>query len=546
MKNKKLLLIALLSVCVFSGAFAQFRFQNDVNIGMTSKTTNYLDKDTLTVHFNTSKVYSTWKIKQTTTQDTLLLQKCTTARGIQCWVYSDATTTTSMQSSSFKGAAYNGNGNPVHVYSLDSLFHLMTRSSASPTPLNGNALDSLTQPAHCIFPMGAEKVFGVYPGKYKHVEYGFYLGMSGKTVTDDITFNIGTYNAGTTGKTAKYELTIYASTSTISTFSNIGSTTNDGTNLVTRVTDFYTTGDPTQTVNLSTITGRTPDFFTNKNIYIFLKTLGTSNSSDVVNGLPNPSLNLVPQSYDPIIFFDNINVMYSSPYFTVPTNTNTNTVYVNYNNGAPAVKATDTALGNPGTAIPVTTNVSTPVTFNLRSFSRVGTFTVIEGLSHNSVMTVDAATAFKANDGTGNYNVPVTAVRTDNATTLLWTLTVAAPTSGAINDDMTFTFNVNRPADGSSSFRLETSNGSARFYYDFAITASTPTDVNGVIKNPIGISSQNSSIYVINATENVTITNVAGQRVKTVSAADASGGIQVPSGIYLVKTGSTVQKVVVK
>ncbi len=558
---KKLILSALFSVLFMGGAFAQFRFQNDVNIGMKSDAVNFLDKDTLVIHFNTTKANSAWaKSKKAATlgKDSISIQKCTTARGIQCLIYTDNTLTTSVQNDNFKGGAYNGNGNPVHVESIDSLLKIMTKSAAtiyssgttidlvnSPT-INGSPKDSLTTPSHCVFDMGSEKVFGVYPGKYKHLEYGYYFGMAGKTVTDDMTFKIGTYNNGTSGKTAKYELTVYASTSTISSFSQIGTTTNDGTNLVVRVADFYVTGSGTQTVNLSTVCGKTPNFFTNKNVYIFLKTLGTANDLSVVDGLPNATTGAthIPIVYDPIIFFDDFSVMYSSPSFSVPTATAATSVYVNYNNGVPVVKATDAALSNPGTATPVITGVTTPISVLLKSVNRVGTFTIKENLIHSTFFTVDAATAFKSNDGIGNYTVETLSTLTSDANSL-WTLTVPAPIS-SINDDLQFTFNVNRPTDGNSTLRLEISNGSARFWYDFLFTASPTTALDGKSISPLGISTSNSSISIINAKEVIDIYTISGQKVARLSVINAMNGIAVNAGAYIIKHGNEIHKVLVK
>lgn len=542
MKHKKLLLSALLSVFVFSGAFAQFNISTNTTIGQVLKNSVILDKDTFIVNFNTISAPSAWfKAKGTANlgKDSLIWKKVQTQKGLQVKAFLDATTTTEYKFGQTDCNNYGSNRNPMCVYSIDSLKSMMTRSIVSGTlaTINGNVADTVCRPAACLFNVGTgDASFGLYPGRAKRIEYGFYISMVGKQVTDDITFDMNTIDPGNSGKTATYGLRVYKN-ATFTAANAIGDS----------VATIYTTGSGKVTINLAQAIKVSPSVFTNQLIYIIIKTLGTSNASGIKDGKANDiDANHIPVFTDPTIAFDNLTYTYSAPYFTVPLTSNTNSNYVNYNNGAPAVKVADAALANPGTAIPVTTGVNTPVTFNLKSFSRVGTFTIIENLSHSTVMTVDAATAFKGKDINGVYNVPISATRSDNSSTLLWTLTLPAPTSGIINDDMTFTFNVNRPTDGNSTFRLETSNGTARFYYDFLITATSPSGINGVEINKITVTTSNSKVFVANATENVIITNIAGQRVKTVSASEAASGIQLASGIYLVKTGSTVQKVVVK
>jgi hypothetical protein len=129
----------------------------------------------------------------------------------------------------------------------------------------------------------------------------------------------------------------------------------------------------------------------------------------------------------------------------------------------------------------------------------------------------------------------------------MWTLNIAAPTAGtSVADDMQFTFNVNKATDGNTSLRLEISNGSARFWYDFLFSASTTTGLNGKEISPIGISTDNSMISVINATENVAIYTVSGQKINVLSANDAAKGMTVKAGAYIIKSGSEVRKVLVK
>jgi hypothetical protein len=417
---------------------------------------------------------------------------------------------------------------------MDSLKKILISSIgtvALPTK-NGSTSDSLTRPAACLFDVSpTNQAFGMYPGKATKIEYIFRFDYSGKTCTDDISFDMWTYDAGTTGLTAVYELAVYKSS--VSDLNLIGSKVN-----------VYTTGNPLKTVNIAAETGVAFSEYTNKSLFIVLKTLGTPGT-----GIAHArDVNNLPVNVDPTVVFDNFTMTYQAPLFVEPISTAGNSNYLNYNYEAlPTIKATDAGMSNLGTAVPITTGVSKPMTITLKSTNRVGAFTIIESFAHNTNVTYALATAFKANDGSGNYTVPVTCTETINGTTFMWTLNIAAPTAGtSVADDMQFTFNVNKATDGNTSLRLEISNGSARFWYDFLFSASTTTGLNGKEISPIGISTDNSMISVINATENVAIYTVSGQKINVLSANDAAKGMTVKAGAYIIKSGSEVRKVLVK
>lgn len=531
---KKLLLSTLLSVFVLGSVFGQIRFQSDAVIGQTLQSVNPLNKDTFTLHFNTSKSASSWapaRKEADLGKDSVSFQKTQTQRGIQVKAFLDNTTTTAYENGSLKCNNAGGNGNPGRVTSMASLTEILSKSVITGT-INGSTSDSLTRPAACLFDIAAgDQAFGMYPGKTTKIEYVYRFDFTGKKCSDDISFEMWTYDAGNTGKTAIYELAVYTS----STFSDA--------NLLGSRVNVYTTNNPKKTVNVANEIGVAYSAFTNKSLYIVVKTLGT-NGDGITHAR---DVNNLPVYIDPTVVFDNFFMTYEPPYFTYPVAVSTASNYVNYNNGAPEIKATDAGLTNPGTPKPITTGTSTPVSILLKSIGRAGTFTVIENISHSSFITYNVANAFLKNDGQGNYNVPVTCTETINSTSNLWTLTIAAPTAGTfVDDDMTFNFNVNRPTDGTTNLRLEISNGSARFWYDFSFVASTTTDLNEKTISPIGISTDNSKISVINATENVSIFSISGQRINTLSANDAARGITVKTGAYIVKHGSEVRKVLVK
>ena len=529
---KKLLLSILFSVLIWGSAYAQFRYGSYPVIGMTYSNVKLADKDTLLVHFNTTSANSSY------TATAMTINKCQTQRGIQCYVYSNNTTTTSIQSGSFKGGAYTGNGNPVHVQGMDSLFHIMTKSSSIPTPTGGSATDSLTQPAHCLFDLtSGGQAFGVYPGKYKHVEYAFYVDLAGKACTDDITFDIDTYDAGTTGKTASFELAVYKST-----------TISDANLFAPKVADFYITGSGKKTVNLAAAIGLQARDFSNQKVIFFLRTQGTSNALGVVDGLPNastPAIPHVPVTYDPTITFDNFNFMFGTSTWASPTGIVANDVF-NHNNGSPVETISTDWTG--GTPVPVYITDTTKIPIYITG-KRYGTLLVKEandGGGHVAKFAFTPSGSLKKKDADGTYSQDVTyEYKSDGIAAM--TLTVASPEAGqAANDTLQLMLSsVDVTSGGSASVRLEIDNG-VRFWYNVSVSGSFWT--SGKVLNldkPVIWSAQNK-IFVSNNQNNIQIYNIAGQKVKTVTATIAEKGLQLNAGIYIVKTGSTVQKVIVE
>ena len=534
---KKILLSALLSAFVLGNVFAQFSLNTNTNIGQVYKNVIATDKDTFLVNFNTAIVNSTW-INSTATPSVLTItyKKCQTQKGLQVLAYPDATTTTAYGFGSSDCNNYGAQRNPIHVASLDSLKSIMNHSvlaaSLGALGSGGNANDSLSRPAACLFDKTAtDQAFGMYPGKCKRIEYAFQLDFTGRQVTDDITFDIDTYNAGTTGKTASYELAVYNGT-TITDANLIGS----------KVAGIYVTGSGLKTINLASAIGKSPSEFNNKKICIFLRTLGTSNASGVVDGIRNEvdPTTKVPLQIDPTIIIDNLNATFQNPYWTVPAGANPS-AYINFNNGSPAV--TNSADLTYGTAVPVIVAVDNQIKFNLKGVNRYTTVTIAEN-THNSFFSVPA-NGINANDGNGNYNVPVAFTTTQNTTTLNYTYTIAAPTTPPVSDDIQITLIVNKPTVGNVINRYEINNGT-RFWYNFSATASIATEVQSATEHDLVIFSANKTIVASNATADVAIFNIAGQKVKVVSALDAAKGIFVKAGLYIVKTGSTVQKVLVR
>ena len=530
---KKLLLASLLCVFIFGSANAQFRYGSYPVIGMTYSNVKLADKDTLLVHFNTTSANSSY------TATAMTINKCQTQRGIQCYVYSNNTTSTSVQSGSFKGGSYTGNGNPVHVPDMDSLFQIMTKSSSIPTPTGGNATDSLTQPAHCLFDLtSGGQAFGVYPGKYKHMEYAFYVDLSGKACTDDITFDIDTYDAGTTGKTASYELAVYKST-----------TISDANLFAAKVADFYVTGSGKKTVNLAAAIGLQARDFSNQKVIFFLRTQGTSNALGVIDGLPNastPAIPHVPVTYDPTITFDNFNIMFGTSTWASPTGIAANDVF-NHNNGSPVeTTATDWTGGTP---VPVYITDTTKIPIYITG-KRYGTLLVKEandGGGHVAKFAFTSSGSLKKKVADGSYSQDVSYKYQEYDDTHTMNILVDSPEAGqAANDTLQLLLSsVDVTSGGNAAIRLEIDNG-VRFWYNVSVSGSFWTSSKVINIETPSIWSAQKNIFVTNNEKIIQIYNIAGQKVKIATSLESEKGIPVTTGIYIVKAGSTVQKVIVE
>lgn len=545
---KKFLLSLCLASFIFGGVFAQFNLSTNTRIGQVIKNVNYNDKDTFQVHFNTDLILtpSSWAPARATAslgKDSIVWRKAQTQRGLQMKGFVDAVTTSEYKFGTSDCNNYGANRNPVYVHSVDSLKKLMLKSIVSGTfaTINGNVSDSLSRPAACLFKVGeGDAAFGLYPGKVKRVEYGFYFNMVGKQIIDDITFDISTLDAGNSAKTATYSLRVYKS-STFTPANMIGDS----------VMNFYTTGSGMTTKNLAAAIGVAPIDLSNKPIYIIIKTLGTTNSSGVVDGLPNAvDANNVPLVTDPIIVFDNFNVTYQVALWKVPelaAAASTVNTYLDHNNGTVAVGTSSDYTAGAPVIVPAAT--STPIKFYLTSVGRVQNMNLKEsndGSAHQAAFSFAATGAVKAKDMAGTYTVDVPyTIKIENATTLTYSLDIAAPVSGFANDTLEVSLLANVADGATRTVRFETTNGT-RFWYDISATGSMSTSASTIDLNKILLISKDKSIFVINATDNVVVTNLSGQKIKSISAAEAVNGISVQSGLYIVKTGSFVQKVLVK
>lgn len=533
-------LLTLLSVMMLAGgAMAQFNFNTNTNIGQTLSGLQIQNPDTFVVHYNTALGTSTWapaRAAASLGKDSVRIVKCQTQRGIQVKGFLNATTTTAYEAGNFKSNNHGANGNPVHVYSIDSLKNIMRKSIITGT-INGGSSDSITRPAACLFDVApGDQAFGMYPGKVKKIEYVFRFNFGGKTATSDVEFDMFTYDAGTTGKTADYKLAVYTS----STFTDVNL-------LAPAVSTIYTTGGAKKRVKVAEALGVPFTSFTNKTIYIVISTLGTTNASGVADGEAHGvTAGNEPVAYDPTIVFDNMQVMYQNPAWVVPAGAIANSVF-NHNNGAPVVTVSTDYTG--GTAVPVTAGVETAVKINLQGNGRVGTLTITEGNDgggHSAAYTFAETGAIKQKDGLGEYTIDVPYTRTINETSGVYTLTVAAPAAGSSNDDLQVTTLATVPADATRAIRLEINNG-VRFWYNVAATGTISTATTSVDgKLYLTAEAGSVTLHGIESGKQVTVYNTAGQLVHQALSTAGEMKIELAKGLYIIQAEGLTSKVIVR
>lgn len=530
----------MLSVLIFGSAFGQVRWgtytATDKN-GQTLKSANPADKDTLLLDFVTipSTPVCAWAPAKATAnlgKDSVYIKKLQTQRGIQAKGFYTPTSTSQIDNGSFRARSL-GNENPGRLASVDSLKQFLIRSVKGTTyTVNGNTSDSLSRPAACLFDYGTGDVaFGMWPGRCTRIEYLYYFDYAGKACPDDFTFDMWTYDAGNTGKTASYTLSVYTST-TFTPANQIGSTVN-----------IYTTGDPKKNVNLAASIGVTPADLTNKKLYIAINTMGTNN-----DGVANPvDASNIPTLYDPTIVFDNFVAIYSNSSWSFPIGAVGNAVF-NHNNGTPEFMGINSTDYTGGTPVTVYGGSDQPVKIYLSSKDRTGTLKITEanaGTVHANGFSFAEIAAIKQKDGSGNYTIDVAYTRAISEANGIYTLTIPAPSSGSVTEDLEITLLGNVNVGSTRAIRLEFDNG-IRFWYNVSVTADTWTANNIIDLDKPQIWSAQSSIFVANTTEDIQIFNVAGQKVKVTTAKEAERGISAKSGIYVIKTGATVQKVIVE
>ncbi|MFB6343771.1 LamG-like jellyroll fold domain-containing protein, partial [Saccharicrinis sp. FJH62] len=350
---------------VTSLSFGQLKFGDRSSVGQTLTVDNSTGVSVLDLSFNTDKSVSSMVLNADSAAEgktyyDISIQKCTTNKGFQVKVFDESDA--AVYNSDFECRDYNNYRNPVRVASIDSLVSILDAFAVN----DPSTTKSRQLPAHCLFDQADDdQAFGAWPGKLKKVEYGYHVKFNGLSVDSDITFSIDTYDEGNTGQTASYELTVY-----------IGGT--GDANLVATVPDFYVTGSGVKNVSLAADAGIQVSEFTNADLYWFLTTTGTGTA-------------IADDSFDPVIVFDDLKVVYNSPAWIMPPAGIQGNAILH-----------DARRGDAG--------VETTFAIPLQTKNRISSLTITNDLQDNTqtpLFTFLATGALKAKDASGDYTVDV-------------------------------------------------------------------------------------------------------------------------------------------
>lgn len=445
--------------------------------------------------------------------------------------------------------------NPWRLHNLQAVLDSATIETA---PAYSTS-QQFWKPAVCILDVDSaatDQAWVMFPGMYKRVNFGFQIDLTGGFLTSDISCNLFTYNVGNTAKTTSYKMIVsigkdlifggsYIKNSTqLDTISstNVGAfRTLFGTNDIYVVDNIYTTSTTAgnlnrDTINIASAIGVDKSYLNGKKVYVQFYTMGTNTP-------------IAPGTMDPMIAIDNIQGTYTPPSWVVPAGAVSNAV-IDYNNGSPVVDpaspATDYSAGTP---VSVAAATATPILINLTSVYRSSTLTITEandGGAPNPKYTFAATGAVKAKDASGHFTIDVPYTFTPSSGTTKFLLTIAAPAAGTFGmDTLQIALTATVPLGITSTERLEINNG-CRFWYDVAAIGSALTGAPSVSANAVKIWGKSQSIITANATEDVRITDLGGRVLKIASPASANKGIAIPTGVYIVETGKTIQKVIVQ
>lgn len=396
-----------------------------------------------------------------------------------------------------------------------------------------------------------------FPGMYKRSLFAFRANLTNiGVIGSDLSFELMTYDKGNTGKAATYKMIVdlggkinngfgnsgfntVASFDTISSTAFAGNKAALGTSALYVIDNIYTTSlDSTMgkiKINLAEKLGLTPQEINGKYVAVMLYTKGTGT-------------NVAPGVYEPALGVDNIKVTYIPASWDFPVEGVTN-AYVNHNNGVPTTTVSDDFSG--GTPVDVVSTASSPVRIMLTSKNRTSDIILTEDNPdnvHNPKFEFPATGAVKSKDAAGNFTVDVPYVLTPSTGTSEYNLHIPLPAGKTFsNDTLQVSINaVGLDLNQIAATRLEITNGT-RFWYNVSAKGAAITGAPAQQAAPqLTIYNQDRSIVAKNATSKVTIINANGQVVRAVTPSAAARGIALPEGAYVVKTGETVQKVIVK
>lgn len=371
-----------------------------------------------------------------------------------------------------------------------------------------------------------DQAYALWPGMAKRSLFGFRVKVDGGGMISDIMFDLMTLDKGNTGKTATVKMIAEIGTTNmnnpdVAMLDTISESNVAAVNAATGkkyyvVDNIYTTSETELnkvTIKLAESMGVKPGNFNGKSVTVNLY-------------IPSDGTSANPGMYMPIVGLDNITGEYGVAVWEEP-----------------AIEPN----GRDTIRLEVVADEETAIRFKLKGKNRTSDLKITSD-GDNKTSTAyyfKSEGAIMANDGQGNYTVPVEYTYTPTNGSDPARVVVKGDADGtSVDDDIEVTLYVKFAA-GRRNYGLEIDNG-ARFWRNFEATLKATDNINNESADKVRVISQDNTIIVENATEEVTVTNTAGQVMSHVSADVAAKGISVAKGIYIVKTGNVVEKTLVK
>lgn len=496
---KKTLIMGVALAALSMNVNAQFAIENNANMG--AKVTESGSSKKFSLDFSSDTEVG----------------KSVQIKGLYAKTYNESGETISADLGKGKCESLNGNGNPLVLDDVSSI----VSAYGTEKPVVG-----------FIGLSGTDKAFGMFSGSAnKNVELAMVFSLRGCNMESEVTFDLVTADAGTSGGVNSYKLLIGLDSrpnwgeNEYDFFEKASSADNTDKWFV--FDNIYTSGTKgdKKTINLAELIGKNITDLSYKTIYVFLYTTGSN--AAIEDG-----------KYDPIVCFDNLSFTYGQPVWLSPEMTAVDQNY-NYNDSVP---------------VEVEINTTKELKFRVKDEKRGGTLVFrcnAEKLPSKSIRWDFPETgAIKAKDTEGNYtiDVPYSYTPSDDSGSQV-IMTVAAPAAGElVEDDLEVTLLFKAPKRVIAKpivDKVEIDNGIRYFMTVLAQTVNNETAINHVSDEKQGlISVENGLLKVQNAVNSVDIYSFSGMKVMTVSSDEITNGIALNKGIYVVMVNGIAHKVI--
>lgn len=483
-----------------TNAFAQFAIEDNAKMG--GKVTNVTE---------TSKSFTLDFSSDTEVGQSVQI------KGLYAKTYNEAGETVSVDLGRGKCESLNGNGNPLVLNDVESIVSVYRTDR----PVVGFiGLDA------------TDKAFGIVPGSAnKNVELAMVFSLRGCNMESDVTFDLVTAHAGTSGSTNTYKLLVGLDSrpdwgeDEYGFFE--GASSADNTEKLFVFDNIYTSGakGDKKTIELAKLLNKKVTDLSYKTVYLFLYTSGST--AAIEEG-----------KYDPVVCFDNLSLTYNQPIWLTPEVSVVDQNF-NYNDSVP---------------VEVEVNTTKELKFRVKDKNRGGTLVFrcnAEKFPGKSVRWNFPETGgIKAKDDNGEYTIDVPYSYTpSDASGSQVIMTVAAPAPGELAEDdleVTLLFKaakrvITRPAVD----KVEIDNGIRYFMTVLAQIVKEGTGIDNRTDEEVMIWVEDGMLKGQNLIGSADIYSLSGMKVLTVSPDEIENGVALNKGIYVVMVDGIAHKVII-